>query len=255
MPPRPPVPPRSGRSGGFIVAIVVGVVVALLLVIGVPVAVYTATHKTNTSASPNGPGATNRPSTNEASSASSPASEKTSSAKYAIEKIPENLCGVVDTGALNALFEAESGKPSANRNLSNIFGSGTCILSRQHNKSDLPVSVGTLSFSLYVFADQTAAEANQKQTLDNAKLNAATTDVTGLGDTAFVYQVKTNTANPGSEASYTLEARDGNLRWSASVIGSRIDSVNWSDAERKDMQDRLISMAKASYVKATAGMK
>jgi hypothetical protein len=255
MPPRPPVPPRSGRGGGFIAAIIAGVVVVVLLVIGVPVAIYTMSHKTNATSS-SGPGASNRPSTG----GTSPGTEETgstSTAKYAIAKIPENLCGVVDISALTSLFETDSGTaPSGSRQLSTIFGSATCVLSRQHNNSaKLPVSIGTMSFVLYVFADQSAAEANQKQTLDNAKLNAATTDVPGFGDAAFVYQVKTNTANPGSEASYTIEARDANLRMTASVIGTRIDQVNWSDTERKDLQNRLISMAKASFQKATSGMR
>jgi actin-like ATPase involved in cell morphogenesis len=261
MPPRPPLPPpgpaRSGRGGGFIAVIVGVAVVALALVIGGSAAIYTVVKKANGGSSPTG----FKPSINVPSlspwSGQTGSPESAAAAKYDIKKIPENLCGVLDIGAVTSVFEAESGSPSGNRNLSTLFGSASCILSRQHNNSaKLPVSVGTLSFSMHVFSDTGTAESTQKQTLDNAKLNSGTvTDVKDIGDTGFMHEQKSNTANPGSEAAYVVEARDGNLRWSATVIGTRIDKVAWTDAERRDLQNRLLSMAKASFIKATAGMR
>jgi hypothetical protein len=229
----------------------------VLLVVGGSVALYTIANKKST---PTGQ-ASNRPSGSAGSSSAqqpngtaSPATNATG--KYDLKKIPENMCTAIDFSAFASLFEAETGQPSSSRNLSTYLGYGGCTTSRGHNSGQTPISVATISFTVYVFPNPAAAVSAQDQARSDAKLNTSDlVDVTDVGETGFLYPYKNNTAQPGSDASYMLEVRDGNMRVTASAFISRIDDKSWSDTERRDIQQRLRSIAKASLNKTAAAMK
>jgi len=256
-----PPPPGGKRSGGVIAAVVAGAVAAVLLVVGGSVAIYTIANKKS---SPTGQGS-NRPSVpagsagaqgNGATNGTTNGPTTTATAKYDLKKIPENVCSTIDFSAFASLFETASGQPSSSRNLSTFLGYGGCTTSRGHSNGDTPISVATISFTVYVFPDPSTAVSGQDRALSDAKLNTnAIVNLTDVGETGFIYPYKSNTAQPGSDASYMLEARDGNLRVTAGAFISRIDDKSWSDAERRDIQQRLAAIAKASLAKTAAAMK
>jgi hypothetical protein len=181
------------------------------------------------------------------------ASASKAPAKYDIRQAPENLCEKVDLSALATVFETAGDTPDARRNVSTYLSNASCILSRAHNGRDgLAISIATMAFGAYIFTESAAATQAHQQSFDNAKLNVPTvTGVPGLGEEAFIYREKGNTADPGSDASYVVEARDANLRWTVSLTATHLDG-KWTDSERNDLESRLITVAKASFTKFSA---
>jgi hypothetical protein len=97
-----------------------------------------------------------------------------------------------------------------------------------------------------VYADPIAAVATQKSVSDIAKADSATIfDLSGLGEEAFLYRPA---SAGGVKTVFTskLEARDGNMRVTASLRGLRFGVGNWSEEDRKDVENRFVETVKAT---------
>jgi actin-like ATPase involved in cell morphogenesis len=248
--PRPmrPVRPTAARQGRRIAAIAGAAAVAvLLLLIGGTATAYQWLNRDK--------GNQSGPDSGRFGLDSSDPSASKAPAKYDMRQVPENLCEKVDLSALAATFEKESNTPDARRNVSSYLGTSNCLLSRQHNgRDDLAISIATLSFSMYVFTDSDGATDSHERSISEAKLNTPTiTDVPNFGQHAFIYRKAGNTAAPEADADYVLEARDANLRWTASLSATKMSGGKWTDAERADLEARFITVAKASFTKLSGG--
>ena len=244
-PPRPlPAVVRKSRNGGLIAVAVAAGVVLLLGLIGVPISLYALQQ--------HGPGDGGRdPLTG--STTSAPA---VSGPTYDVKKVPENLCGVVDLSALAEVFEGDDDKPEAHRDANEYFTTATCIVSRDHSVRGVPESVGTLGLSVHVFANPASATRSHQKSREDAQRNTtALADLPDFGTDGYIYPKKNNTAKPGLDASFELELQDGNMLWSVSLTGSRVDDKDWTDKQREDLRARLITAAKASYAKVVAVLK
>jgi hypothetical protein len=253
--PRPPAPPQRRPSRfGVGAAVTAAAVVVLLVFVGGTIGLYnwlgrSAAVNASASRSPSSPSAQR---SEESATSSGPAApDGPVPVKYDLRKVPANLCGQVDMTALAASFEVEGGAPSGERNVTTYLGTASCILSRTHNDGrGNALLIGTIAVVVYVFSDPALAVTSQQQSVDNAKLNGKVNDVAGIGDAAFAFRQQGNTADPGKDASYVLEARDANLRFTANFTAIR-ESGTFSDKERTDIESRFTTTVKASFAKAT----
>jgi hypothetical protein len=169
-------------------------------------------------------------------------------AKYPMTVLPENLCSKVDLGKLATSYEKEYQKPSFTRTVNSFVSNATCALTRQHGGYD------TLSVQVFalVYADTSQARTAYTQAHDTAKgADPNLAGLTGVGEEAHASQTITTSSN--QVASYTIEARDGNLRLTLYGTGTRIDTSGWSDQERRQFITDLGEVVKASIGKLGSG--
>ena len=66
-----------------------------------------------------------------------------------------------------------------------------------------------------------------------------------LGDEAFASLQDENPAEPKTEVSFTLQARDGNLQWGVTLTAGRVNGT-WADADLAQIQANFIAAAKSA---------
>jgi hypothetical protein len=167
----------------------------------------------------------------------------TGSAKYPMTVLPEDLCTKVDLGKLATSYEKETQKPSSTRAVNSFVSNATCSIARQHGYDTLSVQLFVL-----VYADTEQAKTAYTQAHNTAK--GADPDLVvlpGVGEEAHASQTITTSAN--QVATYTIEARDGNLRMTLYGTGTRINTAGWSDQERRQFITDLGEVAKSSIGK------
>jgi hypothetical protein len=170
------------------------------------------------------------------------------SAKYDATKLPANLCENVELGRLATQFDSQASEPTANRTLNNTVSIITCTVSRLKGTAQTM----SLLFTVTVYRDPKLAGDQQKQGLDNAKLNDPNTKtLDGIGDEAYVTRT-TGNENPSTVA-MTLEMRAANLRWSVYLTAYKISGAGWNDQERAQFVTDLGAAVKASHTKYTGG--
>jgi Hsp70 protein len=193
----------------------------------------------------------NRPSKPNAASSTGPSNNPTGSAakalKYHNDVLPENLCPVVVLGHLETAFEKESTAPNHQFTVTAGTGVDSCTISRQHAAA---VSNLTIIFTAIVYTDTNIAISQQKSAGDDAAANHYTTiPITGVGDEGFIAPYTVTSASKDTNASYIAQVRDGNLRWTVTLIEVRSDGVKWTDDDRQLMLDDLAATMKATHKK------
>nr|BFE60976.1 hypothetical protein GCM10020063_055020 [Dactylosporangium thailandense] len=248
MPPRmgppvqpPPAPARRGLSPAALVAIVLAAV--LLVGGGITGAMYLTKDKPNG----NGPAATGATS-GAAKAASGPG-------RYNLDNVPEDLCQASDASMFNDLFETELSKPMPNRNPNATINSSTCGYTRAHALTDSKQQrTASISFTVFAANDVSLAQNMQNQEASTARLAGPNSEVPNLGEEAIFYETP-GTGDQVSRLTMTLGVRDSNVRLQVYFIGSRGDGAAWTQKEKNDVRDRVISAARATFTKSVAGMK
>jgi hypothetical protein len=236
---------RRGRRTGLIVALVA---LGLLLLVGTPIGVATFLLSDSGDGGKGGTG-TKNPTTGTGSGGHQPTGGSTK-AKYAVTVQPENLCSKIDIGPLAAAYNKETVAPVYSRNLNTYLGTATCGLSR----GDGQYATLSLTILAFVYSDTTQAVNAQKQVLDSAKLNdPKVVTLTGVGEEAFATRVALPSNTPDLVAAYTVEARDGNLRWTVTGTATHGDASSWSDKQRTELTNNLATVVKNSNARLAAG--
>jgi hypothetical protein len=237
----PPARPR-GRGGLVLVAAVVAGVMVLLGA-GVAGVVWFNHDEDPDRTAGNGPGATSS-----GQPTGQQASGQPTGGRYAVTNLPENLCEKVDLGPLGANYKKDLTAPYYQRTLTTVVGTSTCTLGRQN---DATTAFLTVTFLAYVYADTNLAVTTQKQALDNAKLNdQGVVTVDGVGDEAFIYRLSVTGSGAASQpANYSFEMRESNLRWTISVVATRVSGNAWSDQERSKLVSDISAAVKATKVR------
>ncbi|GIJ43382.1 hypothetical protein Val02_02680 [Virgisporangium aliadipatigenens] len=242
---RPPRPARSGAAVGVTAAVAVLVVLGLLVGIGVVGWLVTRGDDTGNRAT-GGPSA--GPTTGR-EAAGSPTGRQNAQAKYEVTVIPENPCSKVDIGAFAQQFSEQSIDPTASRQLTTGYGYGSCSHSRTRNTTE---AVLTLTYTLSVFDDPNVAVTTQKQAYDNAKLNSQfVPTISGLGEEAYLTDRVGSAATSDRDVNYTLEMRDGNLRWSVLLIASSVTGGPWTEQQRAQFRTDLEASVRGSHKNLT----
>jgi len=170
--------------------------------------------------------------------------------KYQMAALPENLCSKVDLGKLGISFEKESNAPTNTRSVNAFVSNASCNLLRGHGSYD-SLSVVLIAF---VYADTGQAVSNQKQTLDSAKgADPDTIVLTGVGEEAFAARTLTQSSPQSQTLSYTIEARDGNMRMTLYGTSIRVQGQAFSDQERRQFANDLGDVAKSTIGKLGSG--
>jgi hypothetical protein len=244
-PHRPPA-----RSGGRSTGLILGIVAAaLVLLIAVPVTVGYVLLKDD---EPGGSGG-NRPSPNAGSGPAQTGGPGGGSgaAKYKQTALPENLCATVDLGRLATTYDDETATPVHQRTLGTTVSSGFCTIQRQRTSPNIVMSI---SITAFIYADPTQAVTAQKQVLDSAKLNDPNVvTLSGIGDEAFANRVTQASSASDLLASYAVEARDGNLKWTVYGTAAKVSGSGWTDRERSELVNDLAAMVKNSIAKMGTG--
>jgi hypothetical protein len=164
--------------------------------------------------------------------------------KYQMTVLPENLCTKVDLGRLGTTYTKETTAPFSSRNVSSFVSNAACTVSRTRETYDaLSVVV-----SAFVFADPNQAVSTQKQALDTAKgADPDTIVLTGLGEEAFA--ARTMTQSTAGVMTYTVEARDGNLRLTLYGTATKINGPAPTDQDRRQFATDLADVARSVVAK------
>ncbi|MER7284044.1 Hsp70 family protein [Dactylosporangium sp. NPDC000244] len=241
MPPRMNPPARRGLSPAALVAIVLAAV--LLVGGGIAGATY-LTKDTPGGNSQAGAGAT----TGAAKAAGGPG-------RYNLDNVPEDECQASDASMFNDLFEAEISKPTPSRNPNATINSSTCGYTRAHALTDSKQQrTASISFTVFAANDVSLAQNMQSQEASTARLAGPNSEVPNLGEEAIFYETP-GTGDQVSRLTMTLGVRDSNVRLQVYFIGSRGDGAAWTQKEKNDVRDRVISAARATFTKSVAGMK
>jgi hypothetical protein len=250
--PVPGPPPRAG-SGAPVrrvnpATLVVGAVALVVVLVAAVGGLLLFSHETN-----KGKGGTT------ASGSSGPLGHtaKADPGKYPITRVPEDLCAIVQVGHLGTTFATPyaDGPPAGTRNLNTFVGTGTCTVQRQQGSGAAIKAVATLTLTMMIFSDVASAASTQKTLADSARLNdPGTVAVTGVGDEAVVSKTASGVNKPdGTQIASTEEVRASNLRWTVSLIETRIDPAGpWSDADRKQLVADLEEAVRATHARFTA---
>jgi hypothetical protein len=176
--------------------------------------------------------------------------------RYDLGKLPEDECAKVDYAAFTELYDAENGKPTSNRAPNTTINSSTCTISRGHTSSTpTDVRTGTLMIMASAYNDVALAVLGQKQDVDNAKLAGPNSPVPGLGEEAIVYETPGTAEHDKTQLALTLTVRDSNVRMTIYLTAYRNDNAGYSQRDKNDLRDRLITIAKVSFPKTIAGMQ
>jgi hypothetical protein len=170
-------------------------------------------------------------------------------AKYQMSVLPENLCSKVDIGKFASSYEKELSAPYSVRNVNSFVSTAICSISRQRGNDTL-----SLTLTMYVYADTNQAVTAQRQALDTAKVTDPNTIVlTGIGEEAHVAQTGNQSSSTVESVTYTVEARDGNLRMSLLGISTRIQGRSWTDQDRRQFANDLGDVVKTTIAKLGSG--
>jgi hypothetical protein len=242
IPPRPipapfpgpaPLPPPAKKRSSLLI-ILAGVIAVLVLAGGGVFALNTFGKPDNPShASSTGPNNT-------------PTDAGAKALKYHNEMLPEDLCTVVDLGHLAAAFEKEAQAPNHSFSVTAGTGVASCTVSRQHAAA---VSFLTILYNAIIFTDTNIATSNYKSARNDTTANRYTpTPLSGIGDEAYLAPYPMSSVNQDTSASYAVQVRDGNLRWTVTMTETRTNE-KWSDADRQQMMDDLAATVQATHKK------
>jgi hypothetical protein len=240
---------RPARRGGLVV--VAAIVAAVVLLGGAGVTGLVLLNNNKNTPSGSGPGGNNTTGTGGQTGGGTGQDDNgggTGAAKYPMTALPENLCAKVDLGKLATSYETESQKPTFTRAVNPFISNATCGISRGHGQYDIL----TMNLMALVYADTGQARTAYTQAHDTAKgADPDLAALTGVGEEAHASQTITTSSN--QVASYTVEARDGNLRLTLYGTGTRIDTSGWSDQERRQFITDLGDVVKATIAKLGSG--
>ncbi|WP_433087547.1 hypothetical protein ACQP1P_16495 [Dactylosporangium sp. CA-052675] len=242
----PPAPARRGLSPAAVVAIVLA---AVLLVGG---GIAGAAYLTKDEPGGNGPAAAG---STGAGAATGAAKAGSGPGRYNLDNVPEDECRASDASMFDDLFEAELSKPTPSRNPNATINSSTCGYTRVHALTDAKQQrTASISFTVFAANDVSLAQNMQNQETSTARLAGPNSAVPDLGEEAVFYETP-GTGDQVSRLTMTLGVRDSNVRLQVYFIGSRGDGAAWTQREKNDVRDRIISAAKATFTKSVAGMK
>ena len=228
------MPPRQQRRGVAVLAVVAST--ALLVLLGGATGGYLLLkQKSGGSANPG-----------VSASASHAPSASAVPIKYIAGKLPQNICEKIDIGTLGTTFEKASSAPVGSRYLNTIVGTFSCLIGREHDASGTYVSTGSLNVTVSVYTDGNMAATTYRTIFDSAKLNGPVTEISGVGDHAFIFQQPVPSGGSNGVATFELDARDANLTWNISLTVSQMSTTGWSDRDRAKFKDQLVAALKAS---------
>ncbi|MFF5233727.1 Hsp70 family protein [Dactylosporangium sp. NPDC000521] len=223
--------PNTGSRGGIAAGIVMALVLVLLLGGGVVAYVLV---KGGDKGGRGTPGST------------STGGQAGGPGKYQLTKLPQNICPTLDLGPITSQYEEAIGDATPSRNLNTYAGTASCTVSRMH-KSGSTVTTASVMSMPTVYKDLASGSTVAKQLRDSAALNGTVTDVPGVGEQAFTYADLQQAAAP----TFTLVGVDSNLVCTITLVVSTGGKA-LTDAQVRDLQSRLIQVAKGSFPKLVA---
>ncbi|MGI5239667.1 Hsp70 family protein [Dactylosporangium sp. CA-139066] len=174
--------------------------------------------------------------------------------KYDLSKLPENECDASDATPLYDLFEAEMTKPTAQRQPNATANGSTCVYSHAHNLSQPEAQTMYVMFQVLAYNDVSLAVNQQKTDTETAKLAGPNNTVPGLGEEAVIYETPSTTEQTKGTLKFDLVLRDSNLVLHEYFNGQRNDGAAWSQKQKNDVRDRMITAAKNTFAKTTRNM-
>ncbi|MDG6107165.1 Hsp70 family protein [Dactylosporangium aurantiacum] len=233
-----PPPPATQRRGGAGIATAVVLVLLAVVVLGGGVGVYLLTRDNGKSGGPNG------------STGSGAARQPGGPGRFQLTKLPQNVCGTLDTGAINGTYEELASDPTPSRNLNTFAGTASCTVTRMHRSGSTVATASVVSVAT-VYADLASGAAVAKQLLDSAKLNGPVTELPGVGEQAFTYVDKQQPA----VLTVTFVGVESNLVLNITLVASPGGTgKSFTDAQIKDLQTRLADIGKASLPKTVSAL-
>jgi hypothetical protein len=173
-------------------------------------------------------------------------------AKYDFTKAPDDLCAALDLTPLQTVYESMDDQPVPSRNLSGQVGTASCSITRVHQKG---AQLARFVASVNVRADPGGTPMDYQQLIgDTAKVNDDPAPVPGLGDEAVVFAMKDSSKRAGTDLTIVVGVRQSNLVWTLRLSVTRRDGAGWTDAERKDLRERLVNVTRASLPKVTTAL-
>ncbi|MFC5003834.1 Hsp70 family protein [Dactylosporangium cerinum] len=228
-PPPPPAPRRQGSGAGVAVAVVL--VLVAVLVVGGGVGAYLLLKNGNTNGSPN------------TSGASGAGRQSSGPGRFDVAKLPQNICGTIDVAPISGQYEEPAGEPSPSRNLNTFASVASCAISRIHKADYSTASVVSIAT---VYADLATA----KQMIDSARLNSDLTELDGIGEQACTYVDK----QQPSVLTVTFVGVESNLVLTLTLVVSAGNSGKFTDAQIKDLQNRLGDIGRKTFPKTVAAI-
>ncbi|MEV0129333.1 Hsp70 family protein [Dactylosporangium sp. NPDC050688] len=233
--PPPPAAPRR-RGAGIAVAAVLALVAVVVL--GGGVGVYLLTKDNGKTGGPNG------------SATSGAAGQSGGPGRFQLTKLPQNICGTLDTSSINGSYEELVGDPTPSRNLNTFSGSATCTVSRMHKAGSTVATASVMSIAT-VYASLASGTAVAKQMLDSAKLNGPVTELQDVGEQAFMY---VDTQQPAALTATFVGVESNLLLNITLVVSPGSTGKPFTDAQITDLQTRLGDIGKATLPKLVAAL-
>jgi uncharacterized protein YlxP (DUF503 family) len=232
-PPPPPAPRRQGSGAGVAVAVVL--VLVAVLVVGGGIGAYLLLSNGNTTGKPNN------------SSGSGAGRQSSGPGRFDLKKLPQDICGTIDVAPISGQYEAAAGEPTPSRNLNTFAGTASCSISRTHKADFSTASVVSIAT---VCADLSTGAAVAKQMIDSARLNGDVTELDGIGDQAYTYVDK----QQPTVLTVSFVGVESNLVLNLSLVVSAGSNGKFTDAQSKDLQNRLGDIGRKTFPKTVAAI-
>jgi actin-like ATPase involved in cell morphogenesis len=246
FPQAPAVPPTAAPRRGLAPALIVAFALVGVLVLGGGVAAAVLLFGDRPDASPTAAGGSGAP--------ASAGGQAPGAAKYDLDKVPENQCNASDPTPLYDLFEGELAKEYPVRSPGSVVNNSSCSYSRAHNVGKPEVQTMSLMVQVLAYKDVSTAVTGQAQETETAKLAGPNSPVPGLGEEAIVYETPSANDQQKGTLKLDLSVRDSNLQLRLYFLAQRNDGVQWTQKQKNDARDRLITAAKNTFAKTAPGM-
>jgi hypothetical protein len=159
-------------------------------------------------------------------------------------RAPQELCSKLDFAPLTAVFGGTQGSPSTARSEYDTITVTCGVIMRQGTRTAITTVSG-----FFVGAGPAATRDYEYQ-LTSAKNTYATRngirEIPGVGEKAFVF--KWDSSNEAT-ATFQLWILDGNLTFSAKVLGSVSSGATWTKADEDKVYAALITLGTAALSK------
>ncbi|GAA0907003.1 hypothetical protein GCM10009557_81950 [Virgisporangium ochraceum] len=242
MYPGGPPPQRSNRNTLVVILGAAGVLAILLMagLITVVTVVRSDDDRPGTVAE-DPAGATTPPATPGATPTASAAPPAGGGGKY---QAPQELCDKLDFAPLTAVFGATQGTPSTSRSQYDTITVSCGVVMRQGSKS----AISTVS-GYFVGSDSDARRDYEYQVTSAKNTFAAKNgirEIPGAGEKAFGFRWDSSSE---TTATFQLWILDGNLTFSAKVLGSAGSGSTWTKADEDKVFTALTTLGTAALTK------
>jgi hypothetical protein len=163
------------------------------------------------------------------------------SGKY---QAPQEMCSKLDFAPLTAVFGPTQGNPSTSRSEYDTVTVSCGVIMRQGTKSAISTVSG------YFDESGGSAVRDYEYQVSSAKTSYAVKngvrDIPGVGEKAFAFKWDISS---GSTATFQMWVVDGNMMFSAKVLGSVSSGSTWTTAEEDKVIAALTALSSAALTK------